>query len=37
MGGSNRHLVDDEEEDKEEEEDIYMYPTNMNPDKQVDY
>ena len=42
MGGSHRHLFDDgdddeEEEDEKEEEDVYMYPTDMNPDERADY
>ena len=32
MGGSHRHLFDDDEEE-EEEDDVYMYPTDMNPDE----
>ena len=40
IGGSHRHLIDDDEkedEEEEEEEDVYMYPIDMNPDKQADY
>ena len=35
MGGSHKHLFDDgDDNDKEEDEDdVYMYPTDMNPDK----
>ena len=36
MGGNDhKHLIDDEEE--EEDDDVYMYLTNMNPDKHTDY
>ena len=34
MGGNYRHLFDD---DEEEEEDVYLYPTDMNPDRRADY
>ena len=37
MGGSHRHLFDDDEENEEEDVDVYMYPTDMNPDEQADY
>ena len=39
MGGSHRHRFDDgddyddEEEEEEDEDDVYMYPTDMNPDE----
>ena len=36
MGGSHRHLFDDDEEE-EDEDDVYMYLTDMNPDKRADY
>ena len=40
MGGSHRHLVDgddDDDEDDEEEGDVYMYPTDMNPNERIYY
>ena len=40
MSGSHRHLFDDggdDEEEEEEEDDVYMYPTDMNPDERADY
>ena len=37
MGGSHRHLVVNDDEDEEEEDDVYMYPTNMNPNERADY
>ena len=41
MGGGHRHFFDDgdddDDENEEEEEDVYMYPTDMNPDERVEY
>ena len=42
MDGSHIHLFDDDgddddEENEEEDDDVYMYPTDMNLDKRVDY
>ena len=41
MGGSHRHLFDNGDDDDEENEgeydDVYMYPTDMNPNKLADY
>ena len=34
MGDSHRHLFNDDEEG---EEDVYMYSTDMNPEKRADY
>ena len=34
MSGSHRHLFDDgDHDDEEEDDDVYMYPTDMNPDE----
>ena len=41
MGGSHRHLFDDgdddNEENEEEDDDVYMYPSDMNPEERADY
>ena len=43
MGGSHRHLFDDDggddddEENEEGDDDVYMYPTDINPDERANY
>ena len=34
MGASDTHLIDEDDDDEDaENEDVYMYPTDMHPDK----
>ena len=33
MGASDTHLIDEDDDEDAENEDVYMYPTDMHPDK----
>ena len=39
MGGRHRHLINEDEDEDEEkdEDDVYMYPTDMTPDKRAEF
>ena len=37
MGARDRHLIDDDKDEEEEEEDVYMYSSDMTPDKRAEF